>query len=74
MPSERVFLSWLGFGDTRYPRGCRGVRDVGNDFIHFQDLWEERKAVPSFSGLSINRHIHGLLLLSPTFILQKADG
>jgi hypothetical protein len=26
-------------------------------------LWEGRKTAPSFSGLSINRHFHGLLAL-----------
>jgi hypothetical protein len=29
-------------------------------FIDFQGLWEGRKTAPSFSGLSINRHFHGL--------------
>ena len=38
--------------------------------IDFQGLWEGRKTVPSFSGLSINRHFHGLA--SITSISQAA--
>jgi len=33
---------------------------VGIGFIDFQGLWEGRKTALSFSGLSINRHFHGL--------------
>jgi hypothetical protein len=36
-------------------------------FIDSQGLWEGRKTAPSFSGLSINRHFHGLPLSPPTF-------
>jgi hypothetical protein len=30
-------------------------------FFDFQGLWKGRKTAPSFSGLSISRHFHGLL-------------
>jgi hypothetical protein len=33
---------------------------VGIGFIDFQGLWKGRKTAPSFSGLSINRHFHGV--------------
>jgi len=39
------------------------VENVGIGFIDFQGLWEGRKTVLSFSGLSINRHFHGPLPL-----------
>jgi hypothetical protein len=61
LPSECVALSWAGLGDFIYPRGRRGGGNVGIGFIDFQGLWEGRKTVSSFSGLSINRHFHGLL-------------
>ena len=54
----------LLFGMFSYmSRGCRGGGNVGIGFIDFQGLWEGRKTVLSFSGLSINRHFHGPLPL-----------
>jgi hypothetical protein len=60
LPSECVSLSRPGFEDYIHPRHRRGGGNVGIGFIDFQGLWEGRKTALSFSGLSINRHFHGL--------------
>src|SRR5665213_951363 len=44
-------------------RSRRGGGNVGIGRIDSQGLWEGWKTAPSFSGLSINRHFHGLLPL-----------
>jgi hypothetical protein len=61
LPSEYVSLNRLGFEDLIHPRRRRGGGNVGIGFIDFQGLWEGGKTAPSFSGLSTNRHFHGLL-------------
>src|ERR1035438_2411656 len=61
LPSECVSLNRPGFEDLIHPRHRRGGGDVGIGFIDFQGLWEGGKTAPSFSGLSTNRHFHGLL-------------
>jgi hypothetical protein len=61
LPSECVSLNRPGFEDFIHPRHRRGGGNVGIGFIDFQGLWEGRKTAPSFSGLSTNRHFHGLL-------------
>src|SRR5664280_127334 len=60
LPSECVSLNRPGFEDLIHPRRRRGGGNVGIGFIDFQGLWEGRKTALSFSGLSINRHFHGL--------------
>src|SRR5580692_8463791 len=59
-PSECVLLNGLVFGNIHSSRRSRGGGNVGIGFIDFQGLGEGRKTVPSFSGLSTNRHFHGL--------------
>jgi hypothetical protein len=61
LPSECVSLNRPGFEDLIHPRHRRGGGNVGIGFIDFQGLWEGGKTAPSFSGLSTNRHFHGLL-------------
>jgi hypothetical protein len=61
LPSECVSLRWLVLGDVLHPRRSRGGGNVGIGLIDFQGLWEGRKTVSSFSGLSTNRHFHSLL-------------
>src|SRR5208282_2471194 len=57
-------FGWLLSGIFSYKtRIRRGGGNVGIGFIDFQGLWEGRKTVSSFSGLSINRHFHGPLPL-----------
>jgi hypothetical protein len=61
LPSECVSLNRLGCEDLIHPRHRRGGGNVGIGFIDFQGWWEGGKTAPSFSGLSTNRHFHGLL-------------
>jgi hypothetical protein len=61
LPSECVSLRWLVLGDVLHPRRSRGGGNVGIGLVDFQGLWEGRKTVSSFSGLSTNRHFHSLL-------------
>jgi hypothetical protein len=72
LPSECVSLSGPVWGDIHPRSSRRGGGNVGIGFTDFQGLWERRKTVPSFSGLSINRHFHGLLLLPPTFTRRSS--
>jgi hypothetical protein len=71
LPSECVSLNRPGFENHNHPRSRRGGGNVGIGFIDFQGLWEGRKTALSFSGLSINRHFHGLILSSPAFTLRS---
>jgi hypothetical protein len=60
----------LLFGIFSYmSRSSGGGGNVEIGFIDFQGLWEGRKTVPSYSGLSINRHFHGPLAMPPGFRL-----
>ena len=67
--ADRVFVRWSRlFGQffrvlkwKSHSVSGRGGGNVKIGFIDFQGLWEGRKTVVSFSGLSINRHFHGLL-------------
>jgi hypothetical protein len=70
LPSECVSLNRAGFENHTHPRGRRGGGNVGIGFIDFQGLWEGRKTALPFSGLSINRHFHGLALSPPAFMLR----
>jgi hypothetical protein len=67
LPSECVSLNRPGFENHDHPRSRRGGGNVGIGFIDFQGLWKGWKTALSFSGLSINRHFHGLILSPPTF-------
>jgi hypothetical protein len=51
----------LSFLYSNQISSLRGGGNVGIGFIDFQGLWEGRKTVLSFSGLSINRHFLGRL-------------
>src|ERR1035438_28652 len=63
----------LLFGMISYiARGRLGGGNVGIGFIDFQGLWEGRKTALLFSGLSINRHFHGLILSPPTVKPQSS--
>jgi len=54
---------FLSFREEYIASSRRGGGNVGIGSIDFQGLWEGRKTVLSFSGLSINRHFHGPLPL-----------
>ena len=73
LPSECVSLNRPVFEDSIHPRGRCGGGNVGIGFIDFQGLWEGRKTVLSFSGLSINRHFHGLPMSPPIFMRQSCS-
>src|SRR5271166_2382194 len=72
LPSECVSLNRPGFEDLIHPRHRRGGGNVGIGFSDFQGLWEGRKTSPSFSGLSANRHFHGLLR-SPRTLRRRSS-
>jgi hypothetical protein len=72
LPSECVSLSRPCFEDKIHPRRRRGGGNVGIGLIDFQGLWEGRKTALSFSGLSINRHFHGLLR-SPRTVMRRSS-
>jgi hypothetical protein len=72
LPLECVSLNRLGFEDLIHPRRRRGGGNVEIGFIDFQGLWEGRETAPSFSGLSTNRHFHGLLR-SPRTLRRRSS-
>src|ERR1035441_921272 len=59
-PRNAYSLTGWFLGIFIHPRRGRGGGNVGIGFIDFQGLWEGWKTVPSFSGLSTNRHFHRL--------------
>src|SRR5664279_628006 len=72
LPSECVSLNRPGFEDLIHPRHRRVGGNVEIGFIDFQGLWEGGKTSPSFSGLSANRHFHGLLR-SPRTLRRRSS-
>jgi hypothetical protein len=61
LPQNTYLLTGRVLRKNNRPRR-RGGGNAEIGFFDFQGLWEERKTAPPFSGLSINRHFHGLIL------------